>query len=201
MLEVERFHREELLRNIGEDPPPFSIKGETCLEVYPGDVPVVELGDVRVDPCEKQLVSKTEWEHNVIVDSISTLLGALFRGETGYSGIQYVVVGSGQVSWDADGVPDATAAQTDMVSELARVAATVSYLDSANALSLTPTSRLSISGVFTSTLGNESWREWGIVGGNATAVADSGLLIDYRTNELVNKTSSDTFLRRVRLSF
>ena len=177
------------------------IKGETCIERYPADVPVEALGNVRVLPCRKHLIEKTPWIPNIIVDSISTLLGALFSGETGYTGIQYVVVGSGDADWDVNGTPDPGESQTVMDSEIARVAASIVYLDAANAETASVTGRLAITGTFGPNDGNGDWREWGLAGGNATATQDTGLLIDYQTHDIVSKTTNDTILRRVRLSF
>jgi len=171
-----------------------SVHGETCLEYYPPDRPLD-----RLTPQDRLHV--TEWTSNDIVASFSTLLGALLKSEAGHSGVQYVVVGSGESSWDSGGVPDPTTAQEDMVSELGRVQATVTYLDNANNTSLQPTNRIHIAGVFGPTQANGQWREWGVVGGNATQAADSGYLIDYQTEAVVTKTSSFTLSRRVRLTF
>lgn len=108
------------------------IQGWTKVEVYPGDIPIEDLGDISVEPCRKHLIQETKWQKNVIVNSISHLISALFRNESGYSGTQYVAVGSGISDWDTDGVPDPTSSQTDLENEIGRATANVVFLDSSN---------------------------------------------------------------------
>ena len=173
-----------------------ALYGVTCIERYPGDANIVDPYKVSCDPIE---VSK--WEPNIIVDNSGLILSALCKGEGGYSGLQYVVIGSGNVSWDTSGVPSPTVGQTQMVNELGRVAASIVFLDGSNNPTASVTNKLEISGTFGSGVAEGAdWREWGIVGGNATGTANTGLLFDYSTHSAIPK-DTETIISRVRIIF
>ena len=178
-----------------------AIRGYTSLERYPGGLSPDELASIQVHPNLDMLLEYHDWRPNLIVSSVANLISALFLGQSGYNGIQYVAVGSGEGDWDTDGTPEPTVGQTDLVNELGRVAPTVVFLDSSNNSTSAVTNRLQVSGTFMDADAVGTWREWGVFGGNATSAADSGLLINYRTHGATAKPNDETLVRRVRFVF
>jgi len=200
-LEAKLGSDEEPLGDVAMFPLRENIQGESRLERYPGDLTMADRKAVERCPDESIMIEATPWSSNLIVNDASELVAALFKGQANYGGIQYVVVGQGESSWDTSGVPTETVTQTRMVSELGRVAPTITFIDSSNADTLTVTNRISVAGSFGPTQANGSWREWGIVGGTATSTANSGLLIDYYTHSVATKENTETLVRRVRMTF
>lgn len=138
---------------------------------------------------------------NVICDTNGLLLAALNKGEGGYSGIQYLAVGIGSASWDTGGTPSPAPTRTTLVSELARKAVTIAFLDAGNLETGSVTNRLKISATFTSGEANGEHREFGLFGGNATGTVDSGLAVNYRTQAIKTKTTDDELTISVRIIY
>ena len=178
-----------------------SIKGHTSVEGYPAEVPEEQLGDLMEGPCEEHLLFQTEWTPNVVCDIAGTLFAALVKGEAGYGGIQYVLAGQGAAGWQDDAIPAASATQTQLAREIGRVAAQVSYRTEVNLPSVAVTNRILVLGVFGPADANGAWREWGIVGGNATTHPNTGILVDYQTHPIITKTNTQRLVRRIRLNF
>lgn len=129
--------------------------------------------------------------HNLVVDSFLKLIMSLCKEESGYSGIQYWAIGSGETSWD-DNIPNPEINATRLTSELGRVQidkSEISFVTADGDKSDTPTNILQIKHIFGADDCNGLWREFGIFGGNATEEANSGIMINKRHHKLLTKTN------------
>ena len=129
--------------------------------------------------------------HNIVVNSFVKLVMALCKGQSGYGGIKYWAVGSGETSWDTT-LPNPEVNATRLTTEVGRVAiaeSDISFLNSDMSESSTPTNIIRIKHVFGANDCNGKWREFGIFGGDATGTANSGIMINKRHHSLINKTS------------
>jgi hypothetical protein len=77
----------------------------------------------------------------------------------------------------------------------------IKYVDAAGGIVSTPTHRLELGITITATAGPMRLREFGLVGGDATAVANSGQLINYVIHPRVDLAPGAVLTRRIRLSF
>ena len=140
--------------------------------------------------------------HNLVVNTALNLIMALLKRQSGYSGIQYWAVGSGASSWD-NGLPSPTAGDTRLTAEIGRVAidpSEIVFLNGNLQVSSTPTNIIQITHTFGVNDCNGKWREFGIFGGNATASANSGIMINKRNHEVITKTSEMTVERVMRFT-
>lgn len=140
--------------------------------------------------------------HNLVVNSFLNLVMCLLKQQSGYKGIQYWAVGSGASSWDAS-LPNPDISATKLTSELGRVpiaASEIQFLNSNYNVVTTPTNILQISHTFGPTDCNGVWREFGIFGGNATTVANSGIMINKRHHAVITKTEEMTIERIMRFT-
>jgi hypothetical protein len=140
--------------------------------------------------------------HNLVVNSVLKLIMCLLKNQSGYSGIQYWAVGSGASSWDSS-MPSPDVNATRLTAEIGRVAipsSEIVFLDSNNNVSSTPTNIIQITHTFGTADCNGVWREFGIFGGNATATANSGLMINKRHHAVITKTSEMTVERIMRFT-
>lgn len=154
-----------------------------------------------------------EWKHNLVVNKLSELLAALFKGHPGIVGAQYWAVGRGDPVWDSrpdangDGLPDPpqpTVTQTKLLDEIARKPVTVVFLDANNNQTSSITNRVEVSATFGVGEANGAWREWGVFGGNATSAKDSGYMADAVNHPVLSKPAGDgdfSITRRVRFTF
>ena len=140
--------------------------------------------------------------HNLVVNTALNLIMALLKRQSGYSGIQYWAVGSGASSWDSS-LPSPTAGDTRLTAEIGRVAidpSEIVFLNGSLQVSSTPTNIIQITHTFGVNDCNGKWREFGIFGGNATASANSGIMINKRNHEVITKTSEMTVERVMRFT-
>ena len=140
--------------------------------------------------------------HNLVVNTALNLIMALLKRQSGYSGIQYWAVGSGASSWDSS-LPTPSAGDTRLTAEIGRVAISPSeivFLDSNLNVSSSPTNIIQITHTFGTGDCNGKWREFGIFGGNATATANSGLMINKRNHDVITKTNEMTVERVMRFT-
>ena len=140
--------------------------------------------------------------HNLVVNSVLKLIMCLLKRQSGYSGIQYWAVGSGASSWDSS-LPTPSAGDTRLTAEIGRVAISPSeivFLDSNLNVSSSPTNIIQITHTFGTGDCNGKWREFGIFGGNATATANSGLMINKRNHDVITKTNEMTVERVMRFT-
>ncbi len=144
------------------------------------------------------------WSKNIIVDAIGILIASLLKEETGYHGVTYWAVGSGNAGWDVSPV-DPTIDETTLTNEIGRKAITAStdikFLDALNEETLTPTNKIKITLLFGENDCNGTWREFGLFGGNATATANTGLMIDKKHHPVITKSTANTVARELHLVF
>lgn len=139
--------------------------------------------------------------HNVVVNSslnlIAGLVGNLIDNNL------YWAIGSGNESWD-DTPVDPQKTEVRLTNEIGRkrlTDANIEFYDGVNKPSNTPTNRLHISTLFEEDECNGEWREFGIFGGDATAVVGSGILIDKKHHGVVTKDTNTTIERHLIITF
>ena len=140
--------------------------------------------------------------HNIVVNTFLPLVMSLLKKQTGYSGIQYWAVGSGNASWDTN-MPTPVVTETQLTSEIGRVAIPASeivFLDSDFEVTNTPTNIIQITHTFGTSDCNGSWREFGLFGGNATTSANSGYMINKKHHSVLTKTADMTVERTMRFT-
>ena len=145
---------------------------------------------------------ETREGHNLVVTSILPLLASLLKKDSNFTGLQYWAIGQGDSSWDTT-LPDPTVGDTQLVSELGRVAipdTDVTYLDDNLSPSNTPTHILQIRHTFDENTLNGTWREFGIFGGNASATLGSGIMLNHRNHARLDKTSEMIVERTMRFT-
>ena len=140
--------------------------------------------------------------HNLIVNSFLKLAMALLKGQSGFSGIGYWAVGSGASSWDTN-LPDPEINATVLTAEIGRVKiqpSEITFLDANYNPSANPTNILQIKHTFDTNDCNGIWREFGIFGGQASATANTGLMINKKHHKIITKTSDMTIERTMRFT-
>lgn len=140
--------------------------------------------------------------HNLVVNSFLNLVMCLLKQQSGYKGVQYWAVGSGASSWD-NSMPTPEIGATRLTAELGRVpisASEISFLDSSYNKVSTPTNIIQIEHTFGANDCNGVWREFGIFGGNASATANSGIMINKRHHAVITKTEEMTVERIMRFT-
>jgi hypothetical protein len=158
-----------------------------------------------------ELIDVIEGE-NLVVDKCSVLIAGLLGLKSAQtpSGIQYWAIGSGSASWDdlwGSATPPTPAANTtQLVAEIYRKAITASnikFVDgSGNEVADTnPTNRIKITVTISEAEGNGNWREFGLFGGNATASANSGFMLNHKMHRVLSKTSEISVTRSIILEF
>lgn len=140
--------------------------------------------------------------HNLVVNSFLNLVMCLIRNLSGYSGIQYWAVGSGNASWD-NSMPTPELTATRLTTEIGRVAISaseISFLNSSYSEVTSPTNIIQIKHLFGTSDCNGVWREFGIFGGNATTSPNSGIMINKRHHAVLTKTDEMTIERTMRFT-
>ena len=140
--------------------------------------------------------------HNLVVNSFLNLVMCLLKQHNGYTGIQYWAVGSGATSWDSN-MPSPELTATKLTAELGRVpisADEIKFLDTDYNEVSTPTNIIQISHTFGASDCNGVWREFGVFGGNATSIADSGIMLNKRHHAIITKTEEMTIERILRFT-
>lgn len=140
--------------------------------------------------------------HNLVVNSfLSLVLSLIKQGSNGsMNGVQYWAVGSGNSSWDSN-MPNPSLEETQLTNEIGRSlisSSDIVFLDEDYEETSSPTNILQISHTFGSSECNGTWREFGLFGGNATATANSGIMINKRHHAVITKTSEMTIERVMR---
>lgn len=148
----------------------------------------------------------SEVDHNLVVDKAGELAAGYFLGEGAFTiGNMYHAFGTGLVAWDT-ALPDPSVSQTTLVTEIDRkVPTAIDYLDAGNNI-VTPTitDKLQIQTVLAATepsLDGQDLREQGLFGGNATATANSGFMINAINHKKVAKVNGVQITRFIRLQF
>jgi len=146
-----------------------------------------------------------EWGWNQIQNSFATLLAAWCRAEAGYGRISYLAVGAGQASWDVT-PPTQPYAETTLNNETFRKTidqANIVFIDPVTNASTggTPSSKLEITTTLLAAEANGTLREFGMFGGTATGVTDSGEMVNWIVHARIDKDSSMEIERKIRLEF
>jgi len=136
---------------------------------------------------------------NVIVNTASILIARLLKDSSEPTGgITYLSVGTGDVAWDTQDPPAPTTSQTLLEGEVDRKAissSNTSFIDPntgdpvGNA---TPTNIVDYAVTFSESEAVGAIVEMGLFGGDASATANSGTLVNFRTFPVINKTNSMT---------
>jgi hypothetical protein len=135
---------------------------------------------------------------NIIVNTASILIARLLKDNTEPdAGISYLAVGTGAVGWNLQNPPQPTVTQTKLENEIKRKAFTtddVSFIDpTTGEPTVVPTNVVDFTCTFNETEAVGPLVEMTLFGGDATDLADSGSMINYRTFPVLNKTNSMTF--------
>lgn len=142
-----------------------------------------------------------EWNHNIIVNSVGILLAALMKQHYGYNGITHWAVGSGEESWDVVPV-EPVANETYLTNEIGRnLISSISFLNESDEESINPTNKLRITAVFSEVDCNGTWREFGLFGGNASLISDTGIMVDKKHHDAIQKTTENIITREIHLTF
>lgn len=150
---------------------------------------------------------KRGWCSNRIVSRSNVLLAALMKGEVDLQGILYLAIGEGNPDWDDAGnpvTPDVQQLHNEVLRHPLAVEE-ITFLDPLDQPSATPSSRLEIAVDFIGNdiveTGYQSLREFGLFGGDATASANSGYLINYVIHPRIDMTPNATLTRKLHLDF
>ena len=134
-------------------------------------------------------VEVTEWSRNTIVNDVTKAIAYALAQK---GGATYWAIGSGQESWDTTPT-DPQPTDTRLVNEIGRKLipnSAFTFLDSHGRETSSITNTIQITLTFGANEVNGKWREFAIVGGNATSNANSGILINHKTHGVINKTDT-----------
>lgn len=162
---------------------------------------VGEVTDRLIDAKSGEVLDERVYQ-NLVVNTCSTLIAGLMKGAM--SGVQYFAVGSGSSSWSNENLPSPEVGDVKLLNETFRktiTAGDVIFIDSENEESTVPTNRLQIKVTFNENEANGELRELGIFGGNATAIKDSGYMLNRKIHALIYKTSGMKLERIIRFTF
>lgn len=174
-----------------------------AMKLASGDLSSVHMTGQSIDRIYKngELVDEIVG-HNLVVNSFLNLVMCLLKQQSGYKGVQYWAVGSGAEAWD-NNMPTPDINATRLTAELGRVpisANDLSFLNANYEVVSTPTNILQIKHTFGATDCNGEWREFAIFGGNATANANSGIMINKRHHKIITKTEEMVVERIMRFT-
>lgn len=141
---------------------------------------------------------------NLIVDGIFKLITSLLADKGGYSGLQYWAVGEGSSTWSRTLPPDPLETDTQLSNEIGRKKlkpSDITWVDATGMNSATPTNRLKVKVIFGYNECTGTWREFGLFGGNATASANSGIMINHKHHGVIVKTTEMEIEREIIFTF
>ena len=142
----------------------------------------------------------TEWTKNTIVTDINKAIAYALAQK---GGATYWAIGSGQESWDTNPV-DPQPSDTRLNNEIGRKlipSSAIKFLDSRGEETSSITNTILITLTFGADEMNGKWREFAIVGGNATSSVNSGILINHKTHGVINKTDTMEIERQMKFTF
>jgi hypothetical protein len=144
--------------------------------------------------------------HNLVVDACSKLIASLLKGQSGYGGLKYWEVGSGQSSWVDSAPPTPVSGDVGLNNPLYRKAiqaTDMSFIDANSVVVTGPTNRIQVVVTFGSTEANGYLREFGLFGGDSTCTSTlgTGIMINRKTHGVIYKTSGISLTRTLRLTF
>jgi len=165
--------------------------------------PTGEIFDYFIYPDGKKVL--IHHGKNLVVNVARNLMAALMKSEAGFGGITYWAIGSGSSEWSDESPPAPELTDTALLSETYRKAVVpasdIVFLDESEEETLDVTNKIKITVTFSESEGNGSLREFGLFGGDASAVSGSGIMINRKTHGLIYKTSSLQLQRVLILTF
>lgn len=150
----------------------------------------------------KELVQNIDY--NIVVENLSIAIAALMKRQSGYQGLLYWAVGSGLGSWSDNAPPNPLDTDSRLENETYRKAIALSdivFIDDSNNVSASPTNRLQVTVTFTDAEANGKIMEFGLFAGNATAAANSGIMVNHKTHNAIQKTNLIQLEYMIRLTF
>jgi len=149
------------------------------------------------------------WADNQIQNSAAPLVAALLKGEAAanpsFLSLGYMVLGSGDVTWDA-AAPTQPKTQTTLENESFRKETSfvnTAWLDDfsgdGGVVVVGPSTVISMSVRFESSEANGSLREFGLFGGLATSAPDSGMMFNWIVHPKIDKDASFSIVRTVEI--
>jgi hypothetical protein len=152
------------------------------------------------------IVEDTGWQHNQVQNTNAVLLASLCKNRVGYTGFLYFAFGTGLPAWDS-AAPTQPFADTTLTTEVFRKAipaVAITFRNPVSGVNIDPTPSNVIQVDTTLALGEangSALREFGVFSGNATGVANSGLMTDWIVHSRIDKTSSISIDRSIRFTF
>jgi hypothetical protein len=148
-------------------------------------------------------VERTAWTPNQLQLPSAPLVAALLSGTPVLSGITHMGFGSGENSWDVTN-PERPQSQLGLTSEVLRkpLDGVPFYLDPSFDPVAGPevTRRVRFRSVMEQIEGNgETFREFGLFGGDATSDLNSGYMFNWIRHGRIDKTSAFRVIREVTL--
>lgn len=146
-----------------------------------------------------KVLEVTDFQHNLVVNIFANLVAALCMGNgsggigTTYSGIQYMAFGT-NVAFAGSPPGETTTEQAGdvgLLQEIYRQVVGSAYFVNSSGAQVTSgtTPNLAISTTVPVGAANAALAEFGLFGGNATAAAGSGFMVDRVTHAIINKPS------------
>lgn len=152
------------------------------------------------------IIDDTGWRHNQVQNTNAHLLAALCKNQAGYSGYLYFAFGTGLPAWDS-AAPAQPYSDTTLTTEVFRKAIpipSITFRHPITGANIDPTLSNVIQIDTTLALGEangSALREFGVFSGDATAVADSGLMTDWIVHSRIDKNGSISIDRSIRFTF
>lgn len=164
-----------------------------------------EWRDIVRDPLGRVLLD-TGWRANQVQNTNAIMLASLAKRRVGYDGLLWFAYGTGLPAWDS-APPAQPFAQTTLTTEVFRKtipALSITFRDPITGVSIEPVPSNVIQVDITLGLleaNGNAMREFGIFGGNATFVSNSGLMNDWIVHDRIDKNSSISIDRSVKFTF
>lgn len=154
---------------------------------------------IYVDTITKHLdngetvVTESEPKKNIITVPISTLIAGLIKGDLAGNNSFWAVGTGSQAS---------SPFLTNLVAEYNRKQVTISYVDTNNAITTTPTNRIVMNVSWgRGELGIVTLTEFGLFSGTTASQANGGLMIDYVPHGPLSLDSTLSLARRIYFTF
>lgn len=152
--------------------------------------------------CEAGLIFDSGWLSNTIANSAWPLIAGLLKNDPRLAGILFCAVGAGNSAWDGTHTSPSSVAD-QLEDEIDRVAVPIEdivYLDSDETPVEGPTTRIRVSVNFQWTDQDQTLREFGLFGGDASQTKDSGYLINHVIHPRIDLVASETLTRQIWLT-
>lgn len=136
------------------------------------------------------VVQKGQWNYNQIQDDSGIITAGALTGKL--LGFQYLALGEGSSTWDTT-PPTIARTQTQLEAETQRLPIpsidSISYLHpTTGAVSGAPTRRMEFTVMIPATVLGD-FREFGLVGGDATSTLNTGYLFNHVAHAVISKDS------------